>query len=468
MKRRNDCFLSYHSAAPVLVEHSSYEELVESVSKKWKRDKEIVDGNILFTDGTAINEQNYSKLLDKKQIRLFDPTIKDKSTSNHGFGPVFFDGRWNIQLRDDATEYNVSILNTPDGFDKQSRFGQIQYYPRSCFREVLHNHPESIKIQSGPFSDHLRSNGFLAVATWKNTEICFDAESNSDEIHGYCLEEGHFREHSIKEYNWFTQAHEGFGRKIPLVFDLDDTLIRAVTREGLPDNSQQVPWRHKDLYGHRLHSLPDSLGMVVLAEGVYSFLESFSKKYVFYVCSLGSHDYVQAVVSLLNKNGVYIKPQRAHSMRWRHDKESVLDQNGRHKYRSPPKDLKHVVPSTVVMDKNCNLPLILDDNRGVWVQNENVITVTIDYGQQWHWFSDDEGQRWWFKEGDTITKYTVPQTLWQPILGDIDKTLNEIYSEYRTSNYQKSPLQIWKEMKANYLGAMNIERKRSPSPERRH
>jgi len=109
-------------------------------------------------------------------------------------------------------------------------------------------------------------------------------------------------------------------RKLPLVLDLDDTILRAVGDEGVKKVSERDAqsgifiFCPKPIGPHlafmcaeelrgRVRHLSRRNYTVVLADGLDQFLSWASEKFEISLCSLGEKDYVDAVYEELNKSG---------------------------------------------------------------------------------------------------------------------------------------------------------------------
>ncbi|KAF1802727.1 hypothetical protein FB192DRAFT_1282243 [Mucor lusitanicus] len=160
-------------------------------------------------------------------------------------------------------------------------------------------------------------------------------------------------------------------RKLPLVLDLDDTLVRIVG-EG---NERHVPEADIPKCKDRVAVLKDGR-RVVLTEGVHEFLEWAQQFFDISVCSLGDQTYVENVVKVLDPQGVCIRGIN-YSARSEHDYIKRSPDPGR-----PPKDLLALYSFCALKDKSLGssfqLPLILDDETRMWPadQIDNIIEVT--------------------------------------------------------------------------------------------
>ncbi|RCI04192.1 RNA polymerase II [Rhizopus stolonifer] len=159
-------------------------------------------------------------------------------------------------------------------------------------------------------------------------------------------------------------------RKLPLVLDLDDTLVRLVG-EG---NDRYVPEAELPKCRDRVANLKDGR-RVVLTERVHEFLEWAQNLYDISVCSLGDQNYVENVVEVLDPNRTRIRGI-LYSARMEHDYIKKSPDPGR-----PPKDLLALYSFCALKDRSIgsafSLPLILDDETRMWPvdQHDNIIEV---------------------------------------------------------------------------------------------
>ncbi|KAI8327678.1 hypothetical protein EDC96DRAFT_88944 [Choanephora cucurbitarum] len=159
-------------------------------------------------------------------------------------------------------------------------------------------------------------------------------------------------------------------RRLPLVLDLDDTLVRLVG-EG---NERYVPEAELSKCRDRVATLKDGR-RVVLADRVHDFLEWAQNLYDISVCSLGDQNYVENVVEVLDPNRTRIRGI-LYSARMEHDYIKKSPDPGR-----PPKDLLALYSFCALKDRSFgsafSLPLILDDETRMWPleQQDNIIEV---------------------------------------------------------------------------------------------
>ncbi|KAI9203086.1 uncharacterized protein BJ171DRAFT_425749 [Polychytrium aggregatum] len=165
------------------------------------------------------------------------------------------------------------------------------------------------------------------------------------------------------------------GRKLPLVLDLDDTLVRVVGNEPgryvSEADAQTVPQRVVQLKDGR---------RVVLADRVHEFLEWAQRLFEISVCSLGDQSYVDMVVQVLDPHRTRIR-----GILYSARAEYVHIQGSSNQKR-PPKDLlslfAYCSPPLVRIESDRSLvmpvePLIVDDNSAMWPpeQRDNIIVV---------------------------------------------------------------------------------------------
>ncbi|RKP34946.1 hypothetical protein BJ085DRAFT_13432, partial [Dimargaris cristalligena] len=191
-------------------------------------------------------------------------------------------------------------------------------------------------------------------------------------------------------------------RRLPLVFDLDDTLVRVVAN----NDGRYVPEKEAAKVPHRVRELEDGR-KIVLGERVHEFLEWAHHHYEISVCSLGDPSYVKMVVKILDPTQTWIKGI-LYSARQEYNHHA--QQSSRHR---PPKDLLALyayctltpeeyqysmlaptdrVPfyggalgasSPPARATSMHLPLVVDDMPQMWAtdQHDNVISVRDRRGQ---------------------------------------------------------------------------------------
>ncbi|KAJ3216411.1 RNA polymerase II [Dinochytrium kinnereticum] len=161
-------------------------------------------------------------------------------------------------------------------------------------------------------------------------------------------------------------------RRLPLVLDLDDTLVRVVGNE----QGRYVPENKIGSIMHRVRKLPDGR-RVVLTERVEEFLEWAQKYYEVNVCSLGDQHYVDMVIGVLDPQRTRIRGV-VHSAR----NEFLYIESSRYP-RRPPKDLLTLFPFCGMSrgmdgpDGPAVEPIVVDDNVNMWPadQQDNIIVV---------------------------------------------------------------------------------------------
>ncbi|KAL0078175.1 hypothetical protein F4703DRAFT_1933257 [Phycomyces blakesleeanus] len=207
-------------------------------------------------------------------------------------------------------------------------------------------------------------------------------------------------------------------RKLPLVLDLDDTLVRLVG-EG---DRRHVPERDLHLYGDRVSLMSDGR-KIVLTERVKEFLEWASTLFEISICSLGDQQYVENVVSVID-------PQRRYVHGILYSARSEYDYIQRSTEQSrPPKNLLALYAFCELKDQSLGsgftLPITIDDEERMWPaeQRENIIMVKKHLGSEC-----------WSVTLDTVVK----------------KVLNHIHTEFFRQ------LDIWqtKQAEAERLGRM--------------
>ncbi|KAK5822427.1 hypothetical protein F5H01DRAFT_304359 [Linnemannia elongata] len=170
-------------------------------------------------------------------------------------------------------------------------------------------------------------------------------------------------------------------RRLPLVLDLDDTLVRLIgnerTRYVSEADAMTVPTRIRKLRDGR---------QVVLTDHVEEFLEWACRFYEISVCSLGEQSYVEQVADVLDPLKTRIRGLK-YSARQEYDFLNPIVVPP-----TPPKDLLSLYafcaankpPTDGLPDigTGFSLPLILDDLTQMWPpdQHDNVIVVKEQRG----------------------------------------------------------------------------------------
>ncbi|RUS18702.1 hypothetical protein BC938DRAFT_475916 [Jimgerdemannia flammicorona] len=166
-------------------------------------------------------------------------------------------------------------------------------------------------------------------------------------------------------------------RRLPLVLDLDDTLVRLVGSEP----GRYVPESALLFCRDRVRDLRDGR-KVVLTERVHEFLDWAQKFFEISVCSLGDQNYVDMVVHVLDPTrtrirGIYYSARQEY--------EYI---RGSHDQRRPSKDLLALYAFCTLTEPGVgygfSLPLIVDDLTHMWPseQHDNIIVVKEKKGAQ--------------------------------------------------------------------------------------
>jgi hypothetical protein len=158
-------------------------------------------------------------------------------------------------------------------------------------------------------------------------------------------------------------------RKLPLILDLDDTLVRYLPDPEITEYIKKTP--------HRVKTLRDGR-KIVLVEKVHEFLDWAQRFFEISICTIGDQSYLEMVLQILDPNRNRIKGT-IYSARFEY--ESILRSTNPQR---PAKDLGSLFSFCVTRKENSNqpgtgnsLPLILDDNITAWPmeQHDNIIVV---------------------------------------------------------------------------------------------
>ncbi|KAI9352194.1 hypothetical protein BDR26DRAFT_832677 [Obelidium mucronatum] len=221
-------------------------------------------------------------------------------------------------------------------------------------------------------------------------------------------------------------------RKLPLVLDLDDTLVRMIgNEEGRyvpPQQALQVPERVRTLTDGR---------RVVLTERVEEFLQWAQRYFEISVCSVGDQPYVDMVIGVLDPQRSNIRGQ-GYSAR-----AEFMHIQGTSMSKRPPKDLdslfvfpqKSLDPTGLFCGPFVD-PLVIDDNVGMWPveQQDNIIVVR-----------EQKGAKVW-----NVQLFPHVQTVLQSVHTEFFKQLdNWDHKNAGPANLGPSSRQIYKEFLRN-------------------
>ncbi|KAJ3233980.1 hypothetical protein HDU81_001805 [Chytriomyces hyalinus] len=215
----------------------------------------------------------------------------------------------------------------------------------------------------------LRKTGYIIVKEASSNEIWelhLKVSRERTNIFGYLIK--------ASEVRRFVQINASTilaGRRLPLVLDLDDTLVRMIgTEEG-----RYVPPSQAMLVPDRVRPLADGR-KVVLTERVEEFLQWASKYYDISVCSVGDQSYVDQVIAVLDPSRTIIRGV-GYSAR-----AEYMHIQGTSMPKRPPKDLESlfVYPTRardVMFTGALVEAMIVDDNVHMWPleQQDSIIVV---------------------------------------------------------------------------------------------
>ncbi|KAI9088842.1 hypothetical protein DFS34DRAFT_585718 [Phlyctochytrium arcticum] len=178
-------------------------------------------------------------------------------------------------------------------------------------------------------------------------------------------------------------------KRLPLVLDIDDTLVRAVGAENKYVKAEHVAL----LPPSRLANLRDGR-QIVLASSMLRFLDWAREKFEISICSIGDQDYVNQIAEFLNRGvlpgappritGVTYsaRPEYEHLKQVHGQDKELQDKSGKGAL-PPPKDLRSLYGFWHVHDMEKGKPvapsdgfgfgleaLIVDDNPLAWPKNQ--------------------------------------------------------------------------------------------------
>ncbi|KAJ3072852.1 hypothetical protein HDU98_002775 [Podochytrium sp. JEL0797] len=231
-------------------------------------------------------------------------------------------------------------------------------------------------------------------------------------------------------------------RKLPLVLDLDDTLVRMIGNE----EGRYVPSQLAKLVPNRVRTLKDGR-QIVLTERVEEFLQWAQNLFEISVCSVGDQPYVDAVIMALDPARNIIRGA-GYSARG-----EFMHIQGTSMPRRPPKDLDSLflfqksgggagkvgegggvsgaVGGGVFLGPFVD-PIVIDDNVGMWPtdQQDNIIVVR-----------EQKNARIW-----NVRLFPHVQTVLQHIHGEFFKQMDAWdHKNASPANLGPSSRQIYKE-----------------------
>ncbi|KAJ3403384.1 hypothetical protein HDU80_004237 [Chytriomyces hyalinus] len=215
----------------------------------------------------------------------------------------------------------------------------------------------------------LRKTGYIIVKEASSNEIWelhLKVSRERTNIFGYLI-----RASEVRRFVQINASTILAGRRLPLVLDLDDTLVRMIgTEEG-----RYVPPAQAMLVPDRVRPLADGR-KVVLTERVEEFLQWASKYYDISVCSVGDQAYVDQVIAVLDPSRSIIRGV-GYSAR-----AEYMHIQGTSMPKRPPKDLESlfVYPTRardVMFTGALVEAMIVDDNVHMWPleQQDSIIVV---------------------------------------------------------------------------------------------
>ncbi|KAI8905936.1 hypothetical protein EDD86DRAFT_248875 [Gorgonomyces haynaldii] len=303
------------------------EMLNKQQQKKPKQSK-----SILFCEGTPAS-----------QVASWKPTLViDKALGNERI-------TLSVANHNPLRPGNLAFLLEPV-------YSVTKVLPRSYFSILQQNQIGWTFVFTMPESG---SKFFTEIAGLRQTALMIVTETNSKDVNlfGFLVKQADVTAFIQKRVSDLLKT-----RRLPLVLDLDDTLVRAVGDE---------PGRYVPLHeiANRVRSLKDGR-KVVLTERVHEFLEWAQKYFEISVCSLGEQTYVDMVISVLDPNRKWITGL-SYSARGEY---LYITQSGQPK--RPPKDIKSLYAFCVIENVDIPVdPLIVDDNVYMWPrdQQDNVV-----------------------------------------------------------------------------------------------
>ncbi|KAF9186837.1 hypothetical protein BGZ50_002247 [Haplosporangium sp. Z 11] len=224
-----------------------------------------------------------------------------------------------LSLDDISPGSSPSTLKTRESYQRpdlktafylESHYMIRQSLPRSFFTIMAQNSIQPCFVFDFPVGDKwwgeisgLRKSAYIDIKAENSSErweLHLKPTRDGTNIFGYICKHGDLANLISKQKYNLLKA-----RRLPLVLDLDDTLVRLVgserTRYVSEENAAKVPKRVRTLRDGR---------QVVLTEFVEEFLEWASKLYEISVCSLGEQSYVDQVAEVLDPMRTRIRGAR--------------------------------------------------------------------------------------------------------------------------------------------------------------
>lgn len=147
--------------------------------------------------------------------------------------------------------------------------------------------------------------------------------------------------------------------RLSLVLDLDQTLLHATVDsqvgDWLRDESHPLHGRLEQVHAVHLPSSPHLTYYVRLRPGLKEFLAEMTKLFELHVYTMGSHEYAQAIVALIDADGKLFA-----------DRVLSRDHNGL------PEDRKALQRLFPCDDRTV---LVLDDRADVWQYSRNLVWI---------------------------------------------------------------------------------------------
>ncbi|KAJ1921133.1 hypothetical protein IWQ60_006824 [Tieghemiomyces parasiticus] len=286
--------------------------------------------------------------------------------------------------------------------------------PRSFFVVLKLNHAAHHFVFD--FPDHpwfrdlfgLRQSCYVRMRVENSTEewdLHLKPSLDSSNLFGYIYRRSDLRRIIVEQQQALLQS-----RRLPLVFDLDDTLVRVVGN----NDPRYVTEREAARIPHRVRDLEDGR-KIVLGDRVHEFLEWAHQFYEISVCSLGDPNYVKMVVKVLDPSQTWIKgilysarPEYNHNVQAGLKNTpaknllaiyafcTLSPQEYRGSLRAPAAQVvvqetgnggSSILPpsseSGTLQATSLHLPLVIDDMPSMWApdQQDNVISVRDRRGQ---------------------------------------------------------------------------------------
>lgn len=145
-------------------------------------------------------------------------------------------------------------------------------------------------------------------------------------------------------------------KKLIFIIDLDQTLLHATVDPQVSEWMEKYPQHPvvKDIHAFKLKDSPNFTYFIKLRPGVREFLKQLESKFEYHVYTMGSRNYAEAVVKVIDPNGSLFA-----------DRILSRDESGSFSH----KNISRLFP------QDQSMVVILDDRADVWQYSPNLIRI---------------------------------------------------------------------------------------------